>query len=297
MIGLFFLLACNNADETTKHSEDTVSSEPSSVPEPSDVPEPSTEEPSDDIIEPSSPTTEPSSPNSEPSSNDDCEDYSCETCPEECTPIDECIDGVINCYCECPEEEIFSNACENDTYCNGGTCVDVVDTNSDIKVCKQNPPTTMYTCDYSAGEFEMMNECCDNVDCVNPSGNMGYCLAFDVNYCGGAPPQEMNTCRYDYCQQDSDCSAGFVCLDRGVLGEATNQCILAECTSHADCTESSGGRCSAVYDSPTCGDLTLTCTYADSECRHYNDCSNGLCVKNANGTSCEMDMPPPLPVK
>ena len=89
MIVFFLLLACGDTDETTKPSEDNVTSEPSTTPEQSDVPEPSTEEPSDDITEPSSPTTEPSSPTSEPSSDDECSDYSCEVCPEECTPNDD----------------------------------------------------------------------------------------------------------------------------------------------------------------------------------------------------------------
>ena len=118
-------------------------------------------------------------------------------------------------------------------------------------------------------------------------------------YCGGAPPPEMNTCRYDDCQQILIAQTGSVCLEKGVLGEATNQCIPAECTSHSDCTASTGGRSSAgqCMTSPTCGSLTLTCTYSDSECRHYNDCSNGLCVNSPSGALCEMDMPPPLPVE
>ena len=53
---------------------------------------------------------------------------------------------------------------------------------------------------------------------------------------GGAPPPEMNTCRYDDCRQDSDCSTGFVCLEKGLV--ATNQLIFQECTSHSDCTAS-----------------------------------------------------------
>ena len=40
MIAFFLLLACSDADETAKPSEDNVTSEPSATPEPSDVPEP-----------------------------------------------------------------------------------------------------------------------------------------------------------------------------------------------------------------------------------------------------------------
>ena len=290
MLGLFLLFACGESKETAPKEETSIT-DTDIVSEPSEVTEPANEEPAEEITEP---TSEPSSPTSEPSSTDECENQTCEECPSECTSSEECVDGLLECLCECPEE-IVSNACETDTDCGNGTCIAVVDNSTDIKVCQQAPPTTMHSCDYSIGEFEMMNECCDNVDCVDSLGNSGYCLAYSVNYCGGPPPPESNVCRYDECQQDSDCQTGKVCLDKGVLGEAINRCVVADCTSHSDCSDSIGGRCSAVYNSPTCGDLVLTCTDQESECRHYNDCNSGqnLCVKSSNGVMCEQDMPPP----
>ena len=296
MLGLFILFACGDAENADQKQEPSVE-DTNVISEPSEAMEPSKEEPSQEPSqEVSSPATEPSSPTSEPSSSDACQDQSCGACPSECTSDENCNDGVLECTCECPEP-IASNICETDADCSGGNCIDVVDSNSDIKVCQQSPPTTMHTCDYSVGEFEMMNDCCDNVDCVDSFGNTGYCLAYSVNYCGGPPPPESNICRYDECQQDSDCTTGMVCLDKGVLGEPINRCVIAECTSHADCSGLSGGTCSAVYDSPTCGGLMLTCTDNTSECRHYNDCSAGmnLCVKSTNGVMCEQDMPPALP--
>ena len=102
---------------------------------PSDVPEPSTEEePSDDSYGTESlPQQNQVLP--EPSSDDECSDHHA-VCPEECTPNDECIDGGFwdETVIVLKKVAFFPSNGQKMIQRRGRTCIDVVDTGTDIKV-------------------------------------------------------------------------------------------------------------------------------------------------------------------
>ncbi len=136
--------------------------------------------------------------------------------------------------------------------------------------------------------------CCSDADCTD--NGQGFCVDFIIGYCGGAPPEEINTCRYDGCQDDADCGAGKICLPAGALGSVTNQCVPAACTDHAQCSAGAGGFCSLLFSSQTCGHVELGCTYDTSGCRHVRDCPNGeLCIPDqaGDGASCMQEQAAP----
>ena len=114
----------------------------------------------------------------------------------------------------------------------------------------------------------------------------------EIDYCGGPAPEQANMCVVQECAQDSDCGAGTVCLDAGVLGRITGSCIPAFCTQDSECS-GLDARCSLVYDGVTCPSMLLTCTDAQSACRWYGDCAEGLCVGTEDGVSCQEELPPP----
>ena len=174
-----------------------------------------------------------------------------------------------------------SNVCDTDEDClGGGQCVAVVDTNNDIRVCQ-------YPVDIWMHECQEWNGCCSDDECES-----GVCAAMEINYCGGPPPDEENICVPEDCLTDTDCASGTVCLPSGVLGSLTGICIQASCMQDSDCA-GDDARCSLVYNGVTCPGTRLSCTNAQSECRWYGDCEQGLCVGDAQGVSCQEEMMPP----
>jgi hypothetical protein len=127
----------------------------------------------------------------------------------------------------------------------------------------------------------------------------GHCIPFINGYCGGPAPLPGNTCRYDTCTADSDCttmpngfcSAGF-----------PRACVYAPCRTNADCTRGPGGRCAlATLNSGYCPRPVALCRYDNDPCRSDSDCKgasiNGLvCAPRADlhGTMCvDRGSPPP----
>ena len=179
------------------------------------------------------------------------------------------------------EPTIQSNVCVADEDCGAGQCISVVDTHEDIRVCQYPVDIWMHECqEWSWG-------CCADEEC-----DAGVCAAMEINYCGGPPPEEENICVSEECFVDTDCSIGSVCMPSGVLGSVTGTCIAASCMQHSDCSGAEA-RCSLVYDGVTCPNVHLSCTDAQSSCRWYGDCSQGLCVGDEQGVSCQEESPPP----
>ena len=179
-------------------------------------------------------------------------------------------------------EDVVSNVCSTDADCGTGVCINVVDGNSDVRVCQHPVDVWRYEC-----SSEDMG-CCSDEDCQD-----GVCAAMEINYCGGPAPAEENQCVTQECMTDVDCDTGLVCLDSGVVGSVTGICIVAQCMQNSDCP-GEYGRCSLVYNDVTCPGLQLTCTDRDSPCRWYGDCDNGwLCVGDSTGVSCLEEMMPP----
>ena len=180
------------------------------------------------------------------------------------------------------QESSKSNVCDIDEDCMGnGQCIFVVDTGEDVRVCQYPVDVWMHEC------HEESWGCCADDECAS-----GVCAAIEINYCGGAFPDQENVCVLEDCLIDSDCAIGSVCLPSGVLGSLTGVCIQADCTQDSDCS-GDDARCSLVYDGVTCPGTRLQCTDAQSECRWYGDCEQGLCVGDAQGVSCQEEMMPP----
>lgn len=175
-----------------------------------------------------------------------------------------------------------SNVCETDEDCTGdGQCISIVDAHNDVRVCQYPVDIWMHECQ------EWNWGCCSDEEC-----DSGVCAAMEINYCGGPPPDQENVCVPEDCLVDSDCAVGSVCLPSGVLGSLTGTCIQASCMQDSDCS-GDDARCSLVYDGVTCPGTHLQCTDAQSECRWYGDCEQGLCVGDEQGVSCQEELMPP----
>ena len=177
------------------------------------------------------------------------------------------------------------DSCESADDCDGSPCVQV----GDAKVCQYNLNIWFHDCS-TVDPNE--SECCDDGDCNG--GPNGFCAAFSIGYCGGPAPVEGNTCRYDECGSDEECTGA--CLPAGVLGAIHSTCLNTGCSSDSDCTDGSDGQCALLYNSPTCPEALLSCVYTDAECRRAEGCDNGeVCVADssaAGGASCMELMPP-----
>lgn len=189
---------------------------------------------------------------------------------------------------------IAGHLCDSDDDCTGGqTCGGVpAGQPCAARVCAGEPARGMLACDGGVPRREW--GCCSDDECTD--GGQGSCVDFMLAHCGGAPPPEINTCRYDACQVDADCGAGEACLPAGAFGTVTNTCVEAACMAHADCDAGSGGFCSLLYSDQTCGQPLLGCTYGASGCRHVHDCPNGeLCIPNASrdDATCQENLPAP----
>ena len=211
-----------------------------------------------------------------------CGPSACGACEEGCSTAEECVDGGWVCDCDCPVDDTDGHACTVDEDCTEGECIGVPDTRDAARACQSEPELWLHACDTPGP----MGNCCSDEDCTAGSFGDGQCAAIGVGYCGGPAPPEGNTCRYDECSTDADCADEYTCLPAGVLGSLTRRCIQASCDSHDDCSEGAGGFCSLLYSSQTCPEITLGCTYSDSECRRAQGCDSWpdrLCVVSADG--------------
>ena len=122
------------------------------------------------------------------------------------------------------------------------------------------------------------------------------CTAQPHGYCTDALPegpwQTSPTCMYG-CVADSECGAGYVCL----CGEPVGTCVLARCTSDADC---GGLACTTYNDSPGCNGTSVSCQTAadtcatDAQCGSDQFCSDNYrrdASRSCMGPSCEIGRP------
>jgi hypothetical protein len=113
------------------------------------------------------------------------------------------------------------------------------------------------------------NGCTSDSDCTN--GINGRC------YCTYTPQDSgvVNTCIYDECATDNDCSSGQACDCGPLYPGSTAQfwryiCTTANCHIDSDCGD--GGYCSPSLTAP-CGYVgPFACHTADDECVNDTDC-------------------------
>ncbi len=155
--------------------------------------------------------------------------------------------------------------------------------------CEGPRPVALRPCAGGAGNE---GACCQDADC-----NGGVCVDFQADYCGGAPPQDINTCRYDMCASDAECPANAVCVNAGAFDHFTSQCAPAACRADSDCVARAGGTCRAFAD--RCSGLSIACHYDGDPCLTADDCIGDafpwLCrpVVGGQGTECVQDVPVP----
>ena len=179
------------------------------------------------------------------------------------------------------------HACLADQDCNGGVCINYSGSN----ICQNEPEAWYHECNSSTEEF---SECCNDEECTE--GNNGSCVSISYNYCGGMAPPEENSCHFDECQTNADCSTGSACLPKGIHNSIKNRCISASCVEDSDCTNGESGQCSVLWNEAMCGSIVLHCTYEGAECRRANGCENGeVCIadQSSTGASCQMLTYPP----
>lgn len=134
--------------------------------------------------------------------------------------------------------------------------------------------------------------CCLDAECAG-----GTCVDFLFEYCGGARPPEINTCRANECVDDAACGPGRACLPAGALGGVVSRCVTATCRTDADCDRAAGGICRAFMSA--CHSAGFACTYPEDPCLTDADCPGGnfprICLPNqdGHGTQCVDDPPRP----
>ncbi len=282
---------CNDSDDPTPEGGDDVTSETGGGDGSTDAEDDAPGDARDSDADPC--PDGPTSPLGDP-----CDDADT-TCaygydPPECGGITVRCDGDtwIEVEHTDPTEACFDDsdrhACTEDDECGAGTCATLT---GGSRFCAYPPSRRMHPC---PGEFP--GGCCNDSECAGGPLGEGYCVAFEVGYCGGAAPPEENTCRYVECETDTDCADGGICLLAGILGSVVNTCAPAVCASDADCTDGASGRCVPLYNGSTCPDIVFGCTYLDSGCRGIPDCDRGyFCVANRtrNDAECMEHMPAP----
>lgn len=119
----------------------------------------------------------------------------------------------------------------------------------EVVECASKLPRADFEC---ATDF---GSCTADADCPGP---YGYCANDGFGdggcYCANG------------CTQDSDCSAGQVC----VCGDPIGVCVQADCSTDAEC----GGEllCSTYITEPGCGGIAFSCQSPDDECASDSDC-------------------------
>ena len=182
--------------------------------------------------------------------------------------------------------------CDEDVDCGEGTCQRVPDVPEANRYCVRAPNRFTNQCPEGGPQVK---GCCDDEDCGGQD-RPGYCVAFDVGYCGGPAPPQINECRYDGCLVSADCADGTICAPAGFGGREVNHCMGATCQTDADCDARAEGECRPLGRDPSCHrPMVFVCTYADDECRSDRDCPNGQrCLASDRGVGgCQEFLPRP----
>ena len=76
--------------------------------------------------------------------------------------------------------------CQTDDDCSTGTCISI----GGAMICQETTSLWYHECN----DMEPTNhDCCSDDDCYGPPGTpTGSCAAFEIGYCGGAAPPQMN---------------------------------------------------------------------------------------------------------
>lgn len=162
--------------------------------------------------------------------------------------------------------------CDGPEDCGGAACMAIPDQPGATRVCVGAREVPQRSCAPDAGPGDWPGACCTHDGCTLDGGTPGFCVDFQVGYCGGAPPPEVNTCRYDACQTDADCGNQRACVPAGAYGRVTSLCVDMACATDEDCNARAGGECRALFFGE-CGAIGgFSCTYADDPCREDRDC-------------------------
>jgi len=129
----------------------------------------------------------------------------------------------------------------------------------------------------------------------------------EENFCGGALPAG-NTCRYDQCSVDADCTAQApagatvaTCVPSGAFGLYNSACIYGGCRTDADCTRHPGGQCQygLAATNGVCNLVdVLFCAYPNDPCQTGTNGTTGcvgdmICVPDADYQGRQCGKPPP----
>jgi len=189
------------------------------------------------------------------------------------------------------------SACQIDADCGQGTCRALPEAPGATCFCVAPRTFPRRGCGGGGGFPEA---CCNDADCPpDAQGRASWCIDFQVDYCGGAAPPDINTCRVDACLSDADCGADQACLPAGSFGLFAHRCVTAQCARDADCALRAGGECRPYIS--RCNVDGFYCSYADDPCRVDRDCpvdEHGWpqrCAphRDGTGTDCVPDLPRP----
>ena len=191
-------------------------------------------------------------------------------------------------------QERWRHACDGDDDCAQGSCRPVPEGGN--RACVAKPARWTHDCDYVEPGFD--HECCGDEECPGEGDLPGFCVAFEVDYCGGPAPMPRNICRIEGCLGDATCGDGKACAPAGYLSLPWSRCVDAACAADGDCSARAGGECRPLLGGGFCaGLLGFYCTYADDPCRTDADCpGHRRCVPagtEAGGTACVDPGPPP----
>ncbi len=135
-------------------------------------------------------------------------------------------------------------------------------------ICVVTPPDNAQCVPLFGGD----SGCSTDADCTERP--FGACI--DTEAIDGSSP---SGCQCEYgCETDADCPDGRVCAcGRGP--SSRSQCIVASCSTDADC---GGGLCGLGAPYNPCGTspVSLSCLTADSECRRSSCVVDEQCAEN-----------------
>lgn len=136
-----------------------------------------------------------------------------------------------------------------------------------VAACPWLPPSASTGCSVS---------CQSDAECSQMP--LGVCAEAHQlgGYCG---------CFYGFCEKDTDCGDGSICLCGGPVG---GTCVPATCTTDASCA--AGFLCASSSFSCGGGRSAFACQTAADECLGDGDCpTNEFCVLQAGKRSCVPD--------
>lgn len=242
------------------------------------------------------------------------------TCvPQSCTSHDQCWpdDGFVcrDGTCQPPEACDDTGNCLDDLFCNGdnlcvppdGTCTDDEGCPGDL-ICVASacvtptPCTTSDECPPSQNCIQGVcdDPCTENADCGSPA---------QAYLCDAAS----GDC-FQRCLNDDQCPAGHWCDDEAAQGPG-GLCILAECTTDAECDQANDEVCDGKEDGRghcvmvvrcdqaggcppgfACDTATNTCEpvpacRTDRDCEGSAYCDAGYCIPadDCSAASCPTD--------